>query len=167
MPKTALLIVDVQNYFVNGHTEELPAKIAAYIEASQPDFCLFTQFVNTPDSNHARRLGWHKCSGPPDTDIRRELIPYVAQGRVFPKNTYSVFKQPEFCSFLRHHDITRILICGIDTDSCVLASAFDAFDLGYDFQVVQDLCLSHGGPPLDAAARSVINRSLQRPSPPT
>ena len=69
MSKTALIIIDVQNYFVNEHTKGIPEKIAQFINENKFDFVLFTKFVNHEGSNYFKLLNWHKCLGSPDTDI--------------------------------------------------------------------------------------------------
>lgn len=41
-------------------------------------------------------------------------------------------------NFLKQKNINKIYLTGIDIDACVLASAFDGFDLGYDIEILQD-----------------------------
>ena len=50
--------------------------------------------------------------------------------------TCSIFKADGFVDFLMRNSIPKLYFCGIDLDACVLASAFDAFGLGYDFEVL-------------------------------
>ncbi|KKQ34360.1 MAG: Isochorismatase hydrolase family protein [Microgenomates group bacterium GW2011_GWA2_37_6] len=73
-----------------------------------------------------------------------------------------MFKAPGFTVFLKKHNISRLFLCGIDTDSCVLASAYDAFDLGYEVKVIKNLCKSHSGDDFDNAAMKIIDKSIQK-----
>ncbi|HCR80872.1 MAG TPA: hypothetical protein DIV47_00085 [Candidatus Pacebacteria bacterium] len=51
-------------------------------------------------------------------------------------------------------------MCGIDTDACVLASAYEAFDLGYEVKVLKDLSRGHDGQEYVAAARKLIDINI-------
>lgn len=160
--KTALVVIDVQNYFVNDKTQELPEKIANYIEGNNFDFVLFTQFVNRKDSNFIKLLHWKKCFSAPDIDIDHRLKKFITKENLFTKTSYSIFKSSTFLKFLKKHNIKSILICGIDTDSCVLASAFDAFDLGYNVKVLKDLSDSHSGKDFHEVSMKIISKSIQK-----
>ena len=158
--KTALVVIDVQNYFVNEKTKELPAKIATYIRNNKFDFVLFTQFINRKGSNFFKLLNWRKSTSSPEIDIHSTLVPFVTKNNLFKKYTYSIFKSKDFTEFLNKNRISKVYLCGIDSDSCVLASAFDAFDLDYEVKVLTDLSMSHSGD--HSAALRIINRNIQK-----
>lgn len=46
MPKKALVIIDLQNYYINETTKHLPSKIKDYIESNNFEFVLFTKYIN-------------------------------------------------------------------------------------------------------------------------
>lgn len=162
MAKTSLIVIDVQNYFVNEYTKNIPEKIARFIDESKFDFVLFTKFVNREGSNYFKLLNWKKCLDSPDTDIHPALEKFVNDSNIFQKTSYSVFKSKGFSDFLKRNEITKLYLCGIDIDACVLASAFDAFDLDYEVEVLTDLSLSHSGERLDNAALEIIKKNLTR-----
>jgi nicotinamidase-related amidase len=54
----------------------------------------------------------------------------------------------------------RVLVCGADTDACVLGVALGLFDAGVPVEVVTDLCLSAGGPQAHQAGLVVLRRQL-------
>jgi len=56
MTKKALIIIDVQNYFVNELTKSLPEKIVRYINKTDYDFVVFTKFINKKGSNFFKLL---------------------------------------------------------------------------------------------------------------
>ncbi len=159
---TALIVIDVQNCFVNRHTKEIPEKIVRYIKQQQFDHVLFTTFVLDKHSNFYKLLNWKAFYSSPDTSIHKEINPLTNRQSTFPRSTYSVFKSKRFLSFLKRNKIKEIALCGIDSDGCVLASAFDAFDLGYDVHVLRSLIASSGGKEFDQAARVVMSRNLER-----
>ena len=158
----ALIVIDVQNYFVNDNTKSLPVKIAKFIENNKFDFVLFTKFVNKEGSNFFKKLNWKKCTGSPDTDIHSALTNCVDKNNVFEKSTYSILKCEKLAQFFETNEITKLFLCGIDIDACVLASAYDSFDLGYDFEILKDLSLSHYGEELNNSAHNIIEKNLQK-----
>lgn len=165
--KTALLVIDVQQGFMDERTKHLPAMIRDHIAASEYDEVVFSVFVNDDATPAYRRLAWSGCMGPPATDIASELHDAAARGTVFEKRTYSLFKAPGFPDFLRDRGITRLSICGVDLDACVAATAFDAFDLGYDFEVRFELCGStYDQPDVLAAVEKVLRRNFGAASSP-
>ncbi len=159
--KTALIVIDVQNYFVNEHTKVIPDKIASFIQENKFDFIGFTKFVNNKNSNFFKLLNWKKCLNPPDTDIYTTLSRFVNKNNLFEKATYSVFKCDKLVEILKKNDINKIFLCGIDIDACILASAFDGFDLGYEICILEDLSLSHSGEKLDNAAVEIIKKNFK------
>ncbi len=160
--KNALIIIDVQNYFVNDHTKNIPEKIAHFLSENKFDFILFTKFVNHEGSNFFKLLDWKRCVGSPDTDIHHTLEKFVRKDNLFEKASYSIFKSDGLDNFLKRNQITKLFLCGIDIDACVLASAFDAFDLGYEVEVLTDLSRSHSGKRLDTAALEIIKKNLEK-----
>ncbi len=59
------------------------------------------------------------------------------------KHRYSGFWDNELDSVLRNLDVTTILLCGINLDRCVFATAIDACNAGYDVVLLQDLTGTH------------------------
>lgn len=157
----ALIVIDVQNYFVNEYTAELPLKIYHHLKKHSWPHLLFTKMVNRPDSLFVKRLGWKKCFGPPDTDIHKILLPFAKQKTVFEKKTYSIFKCDPLLQFLQKNKIQKIQLCGMDTDACILASVYDGFDLGYEVTILSELTASHYGEVFKEAALRIIKKNLE------
>lgn len=159
--KNALVVIDIQNYFVNEKTQNLPKKIANYIRRTKLDYVLFTQFINKKNSNFFKLLNWKKCQDSPDIDIHIDLSEFVNKDNLFSKNSYSIFKSEALVEFLKKNKIDKLYLCGINTAACVLASAYEAFDLGYDVKVLTNLCASHYGNSFHEAATVIIEKNLQ------
>lgn len=138
--KQALLIIDVQNYFINKNTQHLPSNIKRFISENHFPVIVFSQFINSPDSQFVKQLNFTGCMRPPYSDIVDELKPWVKKNNVFTKNTFSIFSNPDFEKFLKKNKIEELVICGLDTDYCILADCFNAFDKGYKVSVVADCC---------------------------
>ncbi len=160
--KQALLVIDVQNFFINTRTASLPGKICRYIQNNKEkfDMIIFTHFVNTPTSSVYRLPGWKKSMTPEDTDIARDLQPVLTQGILVSKHVYSALKVPGVNTLLKNHGIQKLCLCGIDTDCCVLATAYDAFDRGYRISLIKNLCMSSAHESFHAAALSLLKRNI-------
>ena len=160
--KKALIVIDVQNYLINERTKHLPKKIAEFITKSDFDVVIFTKFVNKETSSFARFLGYRKAMNPPDIDIHKDLVEFISDRNVFDKSTYSAFQVDKFREFLEKNDIRELYFCGMDTDACILASAFSAFDFGYIPHVLKELSLSHSGEEMDSSAIKIIEHNLEK-----
>ena len=159
--KSALLIIDVQKYYLNEFTKDIPAKLVSYIEKSDFDFIIFSKFVNHENSNVARVFGWKKMQGPPETDICDELRKYAKENNVFEKDTYSLFQSESFRKYLEENNISNLFICGFDTDACVLATSYEGFDRGFRVEVVEDLTVSSIGQQYRGSGLMIIKRRIQ------
>jgi len=59
------------------------------------------------------------------------------------KETKSVFKgDTDVLKILREHGITEIHIVGLDTNDCVMATAYESFDYGFLTYVIEGCCQS-------------------------
>jgi nicotinamidase-related amidase len=157
-----LLIVDVQNGFLNDFTKHIPGRIVRLIERGGWEPLLFTRFVNTDDSPYQRFLEWHGCAGPPETELAAELAPFVGRGRVFTKEGRTGLPG-EARAYLREQAFDRVAVVGIDTDMCVLKSAMDIFDLGIRPVVLADCCASTLGAYAHLAGLAILSRNIGPP----
>ena len=157
--KTALAVIDVQSYFMQRSPVGLPAKIAEHIHRSSYDQVVFTIFQNEDGSNWERTLHWTKSKSREDLMLPSELKEFTNDDNVFIKHAYSAFKCEDFEDSLQKHEIEKLEICGIDLEGCVLATAYEAFDKGYEVEVLFDL--SHSRANLDEAAKAIILRDIQ------
>lgn len=161
MTKKAIIIIDVQNYFVNEQTKFIPEKIVKHINKADYDHVVFTKFINKEGSNFFKLLNWKKMLSGKETEIHNSLIKFVNKNNVFVKNNYSVFKARGLNDFLKKNKVGKLFLCGIDTEACVLASAFEAFDLGFDVKIIKELCSSHSGKSLHNSALRIIDRCIE------
>jgi nicotinamidase-related amidase len=150
----------VQNYFVNELTKFIPKKIVKHISKADYDYLVFTKFVNKKGSNFFRLLNWKTMVSGQETEIHNSLIMFVEKNNVFTKNSYSIFKAKDLDNFLNKKNIRELFLCGMDTEACVLASAFEAFDLGYQVKIIKELCFSHSGKSLHNSALKIINQCI-------
>jgi len=161
MTKKALIIIDVQKYYINENTKQIPSKILKYIKSSNFDFILFTKFVNNKNTNMYKTFKWRKMFSQPDIDICEEFLNYISDTNVFQKDTYSAFKSKLFKMFLEENYISKLFLCGFDTDACILATAYEGFDLGYKIKIINELTASHSGAVFRNSGLNIINKNIQ------
>jgi len=160
MSRTALIVMDLQNCFITDKTKSLPQKIKKHIETQKYDFIIFSRFTNLESSNFVKKLRWNKCKTSSETDIAPELSEIALENHIFEKSTYSIFKSKQFVDFLSQNKISKLYFCGLDLDACLLASVFEAFDLGFDFEILYDLSGSSAKIDIDNSAKQIIKRNL-------
>jgi nicotinamidase-related amidase len=113
--KQALLIVDIQPSFpvpaaIVGEIRQLCGKLPSVATVERHDEAV------TP---FERQLGWK----PGKSD--EGLIP---ADRVFVKHGY--LPPAAAIDYLRDLQVDRVLVCGVQADTCVLAAGFALFDAG-------------------------------------
>jgi nicotinamidase-related amidase len=139
MIKKLLIIIDAQYEFVNKQNDDFPKKVAEYLANHEKEYhkVLFTKFINKSGSAYENKLNYK--SNKVKSEIINELNKYITDTNVFKKDTYSVFKNRKLLEFIKSNDYSVIYIAGLTTDGCVLASAFEGFDLGFDIRIVQEI----------------------------
>lgn len=95
----------------------------------------------------------------PVTEIVPELAPRPGEFTVF-KHRYSPFESTDLEHLLRNLDVDTLVICGVNTNNCVLCSCFEAFNRDYRVILAQDVCASMNGPDYHEAAIKLIKSSL-------
>lgn len=133
----AILIVDLQRAF------PVPADLVRRIDARSRDFPLriFTKYVNPPGSLMRRRLGRESCApGTPETEL---ILPPRPGDLVLEKPGYGLLNGQ--IEALQAAQVSKVLVCGVDTDACVLGVMFSLFDTGIECEIDPSLCWSSMG----------------------
>ncbi|WP_182883261.1 isochorismatase family cysteine hydrolase [Microbispora sp. H10949] len=142
-----LVVVDVQNGFVreeSAHVVPVIADLVRRWQGSGGDI-VFTRYLNYSGSNFEKLFNWSKLMTSPEIDIVPELAPYAEKATaVVDKTTYTLFNK-EGTALVREHGWTEIYVCGIATESCVLKTAADAFELDLTPWLIEDASASHAG----------------------
>ncbi|MBO0676748.1 isochorismatase family protein [Mycolicibacterium sp. S2-37] len=148
----ALIVVDVQNDFIDGSLkveggDEAARKVAAYVaEQAHYDYVVATQDWHidpgdhfSPNPDYVNSWPRHCEAGSVGADLHWSLNG-LAFDAVFRKGhhsaAYSGFEgrsaeDETLDEWLGDHNVTEVDICGIATDYCVKATALDARELDY------------------------------------
>ena len=176
-PRTALIVVDVQNDFadpkgslyVQGAERILPlVNSEARLAEEAGAFVVYTQDWHPESTPHFAKDGgvWpvHCVGGTWGAQFHPDLSvigPSVHKGSN-GEDGYSGFtmKDPttgeaiptELGAMLKERSIDKAVVVGLATDYCVSATAIDAADLGFEVEVLQDAIASVDLNPGDGAA---------------
>lgn len=152
-----LVIVDVQKGFLTKDTFYIPERIKSLLKIKNFDYIVATRFINTKKSPHYMLMHWDKIMDQESQQLE-EYVMSVSQ-KVFDKNVNSCFSR-SFVRFLKEKSISKLFFVGIDTDCCVLKSAFDCFDRNIPFEVISDCCSSTGGLSFHLNACEIMKRNF-------
>jgi nicotinamidase-related amidase len=160
--KPVLVVVDVQNGFITDYSRPVVPVIVDLVRRWQAAHgeVVFTRYFNYPNSPFERLIGWTKMASGPETELVAELAPYIGpRTPVIDKDIYTLFT-PEGTHLVHEHGWTDLYLCGIDTDSCVLKTAADAFERDLTPWILQDACASHAGPEAHNAGLLLARRFI-------
>ncbi len=155
MPAPPLLIIDVQNGFINDATRHIPDRVQALGQAY--DRVMVTRFSNPEGSNYRRLMGWTRLK--PGTDDTALAFTPPKDATFIDKTRYSCVSA-EFLASLAADGIVSVHLCGIATDNCVLKCAADLFEAGLKPVVLADYCASHGGIEVHRCGLTVLKRLI-------
>lgn len=128
-----LLVIDVQNDFINEHTKNILTKIKELVDSNKYDLTAFTRFINDENSIWYKKLNYKGCM----TKEGQAIAINTKNNKVFDKNIYTAVND-ELKKYIQKNNISKIYLCGFDTDACVQKTAIDLFEQNYDVYVLKD-----------------------------
>jgi nicotinamidase-related amidase len=143
--KTALVILDMLNDFVDGTLANPAAKliidpIASLAEVARANddwVVVYANDAHQPGDLEFAIFGEHAVAGSAGADVVDPLSP--RQGDVVvPKRFYSAFTQTDLDATCDVHDIGRMVIVGQHTDCCCRHTSYDAYQRGIKLVAVSD-----------------------------
>jgi nicotinamidase-related amidase len=162
-PKAVLVVVDVQNGFITAESAHVVPRIVDLVrrwQATGGDV-VFTRYVNHPESPFVRLMGWSKLMDSPSIDIVADLEPFTGRATaVLDKRGYGLFADQAGAALVADRGWTDIYVCGIATESCVLATALGAWELDLVPWLIEDASASHAGQDAHDAGRLVMKRFI-------
>jgi nicotinamidase-related amidase len=159
---TALIVVDVQQGFVNRHSRSVLPTIVRLVEGWRAVGApvVMSRFHNPVGSPYETITGWTRLRTPEEQALADEVAAYAdAAVAVIDKAQASVFT-PEGAQLIHDAGWSDLVLCGIDTDACVYDSAMGAYQRGLRPWIVTDACASTGGPEYHDAALLLAARNL-------
>lgn len=177
--RCAVLAVDMQNDFCHrdGHYGRAGEDVSRFQAAIEPVARLIERARNAGATVAYTRLIYDDAAGA--IEDRHAIKPrhWIPNGRRLQRGTwgaavidalapkqhdivvdkpgYSAFEATDLEAMLRQRGITTLIMCGVVTYACVLATAFSGFDKGFDVVLARDATGSWSDDLGDAAARIV------------
>ncbi len=151
------VVLDMQRVFAEAtdwHVAALASVLPRILSLVQahPHQCLFTRFMTPPTiadaSGDWQRLYERWPSVVLDRmdsamlDLIEPLARLAPPGEVVDKTTYSAFPSADFLAALSRRNARTLVLSGVETDVCVLATALDAVDRGLHVVVAADAVAS-------------------------
>ena len=167
------IVVDMQRLFAEPgewQTATLPGIIPAIarIAAHRPQRTLFSRFL-TPERAELARGQWRQYYGrwgsvtgerlaPGMHDLVPELAGFVPPGVLIDKFGHSCFDAPAMLTAVKAMHTDCLIVTGVETDVCVLATVLDAIDLGLRVILVEDAITSSSEAGHKAAMEAIFPR---------
>jgi len=129
-PTTALLIIDIQDFYFPGGKMPLVEPEAAA-------------------KNAGKVLAAFRAAGKPVVHVRHDFEPGgsihasvapIEGEKVFTKNEVSCFNGTQVLAHLKEIGAEKLVIVGMQTHMCLEAATRAAHDLGFEVTVVSDAC---------------------------
>jgi len=164
------IVIDMQRLFAD-HPDWAVKDIGRirrevqWLAEYKPGRTLWTRFIPAQNAEAAKGAwrkyyeNWPKATldGGGDTyvDLLLEHRTLAGRSGVFDKGTFSAFSNEKFVGTLQAAGIETLILSGVETDVCVLATALDAIDAGYFVVLARD-ALTSGSPEGHQAILDVI-----------
>ena len=137
---SALLILDMQNYFLSpsshAHIPSAPAiipniltLIKKFIKTNRP--IIFSQHINSVDSSGMMEYWWKDLIAPASNQAQIIDDFNINQGIILVKNHYDAFHKTKLDIILKNNKVSNIVICGVMTQLCCETTARAAFMHNY------------------------------------
>jgi nicotinamidase-related amidase len=148
--KTALLVIDCQNYFfdpassayLSASAKILP-RVNRLIEAARIQGWPVAFTVHGPDYDRTNLMfkKWRHLPKGDDCLLHQDIaIPHGSA--IFNKQHYSAFIGTDLEKWLRERQVIRLLVCGVMTHLCVDTTVRHAFMMGFAPILIADACCS-------------------------
>lgn len=168
-----ILVIDLQNVYQPGQPWGCPSfprswkNIKALLDAAGASeaspMVYLTQFMENPEAGgmwaEYNKLNRDINADPWMSELIDELKPYVEAFPVYQKSTYSSMLIPEVRAAAR--TAGRIVVTGVVSECCVLATCMEAIDMGCHVVFLPDACSG-----VDSFTEEAVLRVLDGLSPP-
>jgi nicotinamidase-related amidase len=128
--KTALLIVDIQNFYFPGDGPGLVNAEAASLNAREILEIFREKNQLIVHVRHKSDKGF---------EIHKNVEP-LSDEKVITKEEVNSFQNTDLLEYLKSNNISRLVIIGMQTQMCLEAAVRAAHDFGFECIVIHDAC---------------------------
>ena len=140
--KTALLVIDVQQAMIDEH----PARMDEFMLNLK--LLIDTAHQSGTEVIYVRHDGGEGdvlAYGTSGWQLEKSLHPR-AEERVFDKRLGSAFRQTGLRDYLTEREISRLVVCGMQTEYCITTSVTVAFELGFEVLIPSGATTTYSNP---------------------
>jgi nicotinamidase-related amidase len=162
------LCIDMQRIFAEAtewHTPSMAAVTPNILRLAAALPTLWSRFT-VPETPAAATGQWQRYyerwsmftgerMDPGLVDLVPELAAVANAADIYDKPTYSLFETPAFVERLARDGVRTLVLTGVETDVCVLATLFAAVDRGFRVVAVSD-ALTSSDPASHAAIMELL-----------
>lgn len=150
-----LLVIDFQNEFINKNTDKSVIDINNLVKSNKYDNVLFTKFINDKNNPTYKKLDWNGCISEDSQSICMDTNNY----KVIEKSTYTAYND-KLKKYININNIENIYLCGIDIECCVLVTALNLFENGYNVFILKDYVYCTHGEERKNNAIEILKRNI-------
>lgn len=127
---TALLLIDIQNFYFPGGRSELVDPEPVSLNAQKLLRKFREKKLLVVHVRHIAEQG---------AEIHKNVLPVEGE-KVVSKNHINCFKDTDLLEYLREHNVKQLVICGMMTHMCVEAAVRAAHDYDFETTLIRDAC---------------------------
>ena len=141
LQKSALLVLDMQDYFLDSAAHAfipsggsiipgIQKLVAAFTQSRRP--VVFTRHINTPEDAGTMSRWWRDVITDDNPLSRITDALDTSRGLILQKSQYDAFYNTKLVKILRENFATQVVITGVMTHLCCETTARSAFVRGFD-----------------------------------
>jgi len=155
-PDTALVVIDIQNFYFEGGLVPLTGSVEAGDQARRVLDAFRARKLPVIHVRHVPKSVAIVDGEPADPQYRiRPVVAPAAGEKIVSKRYANSFRDTDLLEHLQKNGIRKLVVVGMQTHMCVEAASRAATDLGFEVTVVHDACatrpLEFGGQKVPAA----------------
>ena len=161
-----ILLVDIQEGYMNDRLRSLPKDIAKHVKNYDYDLAIATRFINKNDSLHKADINIKNMTVFSSKAKLVEPIEQIADF-VLMKSTYTSITEDVIKLLEKNKihitamkELMKVYIAGLNTETSILATAFDLFDKGIKPVILSHLCNTVNGEEMNQAALNILRNAV-------
>ena len=149
-----ILLVDIQEGYMNDELRGLTRDIEKHVKNFDYDLVIATRYINKNDSLHRADIYIKDMTVFSSKAKLVESIEKISDF-VLMKSTYSSLTEDVY-KLLEKNEVKQVYLAGLNTETSILATAFELFDKGIKPIILSNLCNTVNGKKVNEAALEIL-----------
>lgn len=153
-----LLVIDVQNGFMNANTKQIPEDLIKHINNYNYDLIIATRFINKVDSLYQTQLNMKEMTMlSPKTKLVNGIVELA--DIVIMRSTYTALTE-DVERLLKKSELKQVYIAGLNLENSIMATAFNLFDRDIKPIILSQLCGTVKGEAMKQSALDILAHNI-------